>query len=62
MTFIDKLAPYRNKRIKGNTQKLLGSEVLQKMNARDNFRNKVTLVTFRTTRVYPRSPFVFDLC
>ena len=36
MTFIDKLAPYRNKRIKGNTQKLLGSEVLQKMNARDN--------------------------
>ena len=36
MTFIDKLAPYRNKRIKGNTQKLLGSEVLQKTNARDN--------------------------
>ena len=35
MTVIDKIAPFRNKRIKGNTQKWFDSEVLEKLNARD---------------------------
>ena len=35
MTAIDKIVPYLNKRIKGNTQKWLDSEVLEKLNARD---------------------------
>ena len=35
MTVIDKIAPYRNKRMKGNTQKWRDSEVLEKLNARD---------------------------
>ena len=40
MTVIDKIAPYRNKRIKGNTQKWFDSEVLEKLNAKDTlFKN-----------------------
>ena len=35
MTVTDKIAPYRNKRIKGNTQKWFDSEVLAKLNAKD---------------------------
>ena len=35
MTVIDKVAHYRNKRIKRNTQKWFYSEVLEKLNARD---------------------------
>ena len=35
MTAIDKIVPYLNKQIKGNTQKWLDSEVLEKLNARD---------------------------
>ena len=34
MPIIDKIAPYRNKRIKGNTHKWFDSEVLEKLNAR----------------------------
>ena len=41
MTVIDKIAPYRNKRIKGNTQKWFDSEVLEKLNARDKLFKKV---------------------
>ena len=32
--------PYRNKRIKGNTQKWFDSEVLEKLNARDKLFKK----------------------
>ena len=40
MTVTDKIAPYRNKRIKGNTQKWFDSEVLAKLNAKDTlFKN-----------------------
>ena len=40
MTVIDKIAPYRNKRIKGNTQKWFDSEVLEKLNAKNTlFKN-----------------------
>ena len=35
MTVIDKIAPYRNKQIKGNTEKWSDSEILEKLNARD---------------------------
>ena len=35
MTVIDKIATYRNKRIKGNTQKCFDSKVLEKLNARE---------------------------
>ena len=40
MTVIDKIAPYRNKQIKGNTQKWFDSEVLEKLNARDKLFKK----------------------
>ena len=40
MTIIDKTGPYRNKRIKGNTQKWFDSEGLEKLNAKDTlFKN-----------------------
>ena len=40
MTVTDKIAPYRNKRIKGNTQKWFDSVVLEKLNAKDTlFKN-----------------------
>ena len=40
MTVTDKIAPYRNKRIKGNTQKWFDGEVLAKLNAKDTlFKN-----------------------
>ena len=40
MTVTDKIAPYRYKRIKGNTQKWFDSEVLAKLNAKDTlFKN-----------------------
>ena len=35
MPIIDKIAPYRNKRIKRNTHKWFNSNVLEKLNARD---------------------------
>ena len=45
MTIIDKIAPYRNKRIKENTQKWFNSEVLEELIARDkhfkNFRKPI---------------------
>ena len=40
MIAIDKIAPYRNKWIKGNTQKWFDSEVLKKPNARDKLFKK----------------------
>ena len=40
MTVIDKIAPYRNKRIKGNTQKWFDSKVLEKLNTRDKLFKK----------------------
>ena len=39
-TVTDKIAPYRNKRIKGNTQKWLDTEVFQKLNARNKLFKK----------------------
>ena len=39
-TVIDKIAPYRNKWIKWNTQKWFDSEVLEKLNARDKLFKK----------------------
>ena len=35
-----KIVPYRNKRVKGNTQKWLESEVLKKLNARGKLFKK----------------------
>ena len=35
-----KIVPYRNKRVKGNTQKWFESEVLKKLNARDKLLKK----------------------
>ena len=46
MTVIDKIAPYRNKRIKGNSQKWLHSEVLEILNDRDKLFKK-----FRKSRL-----------
>ena len=40
MTAIDKIAPYRNKQIKGNPQKWLDSELLEKLSARDRLFKK----------------------
>ena len=40
MTVIDKIAPYRNTQIKGNTQKWFDSKVLGKLNARDKLFKK----------------------
>ena len=40
MTVIDKIAPYRNKRIKGNTQKWLNDEVYEKLNPREKLFKK----------------------
>ena len=40
MAAIDKIAPYRNKQTKGNTQKWFDSEVLEKLNARDKLFKK----------------------
>ena len=40
MTVIGKIAPYRNKRVKGNTQKWFDSEVLKKLNARNKLFKK----------------------
>ena len=40
ITATDKIAPYRNKRVKGNTQKRFDSEVLEKLNARDKLFKK----------------------
>ena len=37
MTVIDKIAPYKSKRVKGNTQKWFDGDVLEKL----NFRNKI---------------------
>lgn len=34
MTVIDKIAPYKTKRVKGNTQKLFDGKVLEKLNPR----------------------------
>ena len=34
MTVIDKIAPYKSNRVKGNTQKWFGGEVLEKLNLR----------------------------
>ena len=36
MTVIDKIAPYKNKQVKGNTQKWFDGEVLEKLNLRNN--------------------------
>ena len=35
MTVIDKIVPYKNKRVKGNTRKWFDGEVLEKLNLRN---------------------------
>ena len=40
MTVIDKITPYKSKRVKGNTQKRVGGEVLEKLNLRNKFFKK----------------------
>ena len=40
MTVIDKLAPYKSKRVKGNTQKWFDGEVLEKINQRNKLFKK----------------------
>ena len=40
MTVTDKIAPYKSKRVKGNTQKRFDGEVLEKLNLRNNLFKK----------------------
>ena len=40
MTVIDKIAPYKSKRVKGNTQKWSDGEVLEKLNLRNKLFKK----------------------
>ena len=40
MTVIDKIAPFKTKRVKGNIQKWFDGEVLEKLNSRDKFFQK----------------------
>ena len=40
MTVTDKIAPYKSKRVKGNTQKRFDGEVLEKLNLRNNVFKK----------------------
>ena len=40
MTFIAKIAPFKTKRAKGNTQKWFDGEVLEKLNSRDKLFQK----------------------
>ena len=42
MTVIDKIAPYKSKRVKGNTQKWFAGEVLEKLNLRNKLFKKFT--------------------
>ena len=41
MTVIDKIAPYKSKRVKGNTQKWFDGEVLEKLNLRNKLFKKL---------------------
>ena len=47
MTVIDKIFPFRTKRVKGNTQKWFDGEVLEKVNSRDKLFQK-----FKKSRVH----------
>ena len=40
MTVIDKIAPYKSKQVKGNTQKWFDGEVLEKLNLRNKLFKK----------------------
>ena len=40
MTVIDKIAPYKSERVKGNTQKWFDDEVLEKLNLRNKLFKK----------------------
>ena len=40
MTVTDKIAPYKSKRVKGNTQKWCDGEVLEKLNMRKKLFKK----------------------
>ena len=40
MTVIDKIAPYKSKQVKGNTQKWFDGEVLEKLNLRNKLFEK----------------------
>ena len=40
MTVIDKIAPVKTKRMKGNTQKWFDGEVLEKLNSRNKLFQK----------------------
>ena len=40
MTAIDKIAPYKNQQVKGNTQKWFHGKVLEKLNLRNKFFKK----------------------
>ena len=41
MTVINKISPYKTKRMKGNTQKWFDGEVLEKLNSRDKLFQKL---------------------
>ena len=41
LTFIDKIAPYKSKPVKGNTQKWFHGEVLEKLNLGDKHFKKL---------------------
>ena len=53
MTVIDKIAPYKSKRVKGNTQKWFDGEVLEKLNLRNKLFKK-----FKKSRLH----IVKELC
>ena len=44
MTVMGKTAPYRNKRVKGDTQKWFDSEVLEKLNTREKVSKNLDLI------------------
>ena len=47
MTAIDKIAPYKSKRVKGNTSKWFDGEVIEKLNLRNKLFKK-----FRRSRLH----------
>ena len=58
MTVIDKIAPYKSKRVKGNTQKWFDGEVLEKLNLRNKLFKKFKKSTLHIDKeLYKKSKY-----
>ena len=58
MTIIDKISPYKSKRVKGNTQKRFDGEVLEKLNLRKKLFKKFKKPRFHIDKeVYKKSKY-----